>query len=207
MGTRTSATPTHTKVRLFRRGPYAACAIAVVLLVAPVISGQGQKESFTGFAINMNGGPSTATVDFTIERWSTDAERDKLLGILREEKDEYQANKKLLAELQKMPKVGHIRTPQTLAWDLRFARQSPLEDGGRRIVLGTDRPIGFREARNRPRTMDYPFTVIEIQLDKNDTGVGKILAGTKIFIDKNNNLVLENYGQQPIRFNEIRKLK
>jgi hypothetical protein len=35
--------------------------------------------------------------------------------------------------------------------------------------------------------------------------VAKILAGTKIFIDKNNNLVLENYGQQPIRFNEIRK--
>lgn len=198
---------TNTKVRLFRRGPYAACAIAVVLLAAPSISGQGQKESFTGFAINMNSGPSTATVDFTIERWSTDAERDKLLGILREEKDEYQANKKLLSELQKMPKVGYIRTPQTLAWDLRFARQSPLEDGGRRIVLGTDRPIGFREARNQPRTMDYPFTIVEIQLDKNDKGVGKILAGTKIFIDKNNNLVLENYGQQPIRFNEIRKLK
>lgn len=90
---------------------------------------------------------------------------------------------------------------------MRYARQSPLEDGGRRIVLGTDRPIGFQEARNQPRTMDYPFTVVEMQLDKSDKGVGKILAGTKIFIDKNNNLVLENYGQQPIRFNEIKRLK
>jgi hypothetical protein len=187
----------------------AVSAIAVgAVAPAPDMSAQGQKEQFTGFAINMNSGPSTATVDFTIERWSTDAERDQLLGILQEEKDVYRANKQLLTALQKLPKVGYIRTPNTLAWDLRYARQSPLEDGGRRIVLGTDRPIGFREARNSGRSMDYPFTIVEVQLDKNDRGVGKILAGTKIYIDKKtNNLVLENYGQQPVRFNEIKRLK
>jgi hypothetical protein len=194
---------------LLPRLAFAAFVTAAGLLVPGAeMSAQNQKESFTGFAINMNSGPSTATVDFTIERWSTDAERDQLLAILQEEKDVYQANKKLLSALQRLPKVGYIRTPQTLAWDLRFARQSPLEDGGRRIVLATDRPIGFREARNQPRSMDYPFTVVEVQLDKNDRGVGKILAGTKLYIDKKtNNLVLENFAQQPVRFNEIRPLK
>lgn len=192
--------------RLLPRLMFVACAIAAALL-APVASAQNEKESFTGFAINMNSGPSTATVDFTIERWSTDADRAALLAILQEEKDSYKANDKLLKALQKMPKVGYIRTPQTLSWDLRFARQSPLPDGGRRIILGTDRPIGFREARNSGRTMDYPFTIVEVQLDKNDKGVGKILAGTRILIDKDKNLVLENYGQQPIRFNEIHRLK
>jgi hypothetical protein len=34
-----------------------------------------------------------------------------------------------------------------------------------------------------------------------------MLAGTQIYIDKSNNLVLENYGQQPVRLNEIKKLK
>jgi hypothetical protein len=186
----------------------AASAALVTFTMPATLSGQNQKESFTGFAINMNSGPSTATVDFTIERWSTDAEREQLLSILTEEKDSYRANEKILTALQKMPKAGYIRTPQTLAWDLRYARQSELEDGGRRIVLATDRPIGFREARNQPRSMDYPFTILEIQLDKNDKGVGKILAGTRLYIDKKtNNLVLENFGQQPIRFNEIKKLK
>jgi hypothetical protein len=194
---------------LLPRLAFAAFVTAAGLLVPGAeMSAQNQKESFTGFAINMNSGPSTATVDFTIERWSTDAERDQLLAILQEEKDVYQANKKLLSALQRLPKVGYIRTPQTLAWDLRFARQSPLEDGGRRIVLATDRPIGFREARNQPRSMDYPFTVVEVQLDKDNRGVGKILAGTKLYIDKKtNNLVLENFAQQPVRFNEIRPLK
>ena len=106
-----------------------------------------------------------------------------------------------------MPKVGYIRTANTLSWDLRYARQSELAEGGRRIVLATDRPIGFAEARNQGRSLDYPFTIVEMQLDQNDKGVGKILAGTKIFIDKKNNLVLEHYGQQPVRFNEIRKQK
>lgn len=34
-----------------------------------------------------------------------------------------------------------------------------LEDGGRDVVIATDRPIGFWEATARPRTIDYPFTV------------------------------------------------
>ena len=182
------------------------CALAI-LMPTPSVSGQNQKESFTGFAINMNSGPSTATVDITIERWSSDAERDALLSILLEEKDPYRANDKLLRALQKMPKAGYIRTPQTLAWDLRYAHQNALDEGGRRIVVATDRPIGFREARNQPRTMDYPFTIVEIRLDENDKGQGKILAGTRLLIDKNKHLVLENYGQQPVRFNEVRRLK
>jgi hypothetical protein len=192
---------------LLPRVLFVSCAVAAALLAPPVVSGQNQKESFTGFAINLNSGPRTATVDFTIERWSTDAERDQLLAILKEEKDRIRANEKLLKALQKMPKVGYIRTTNTLAWDLHYARQGALDEGGRRIVLGTDRPIGFAEARNNTRTMDYPFTIVEIQLDKNDKGEGKILAGTQLYIDKNNQLVLEHYGQQPVRFNEITKVK
>jgi hypothetical protein len=182
----------------------AAVTIAAMVAMSPGVLGQDAKESFTGFAINMNSGPSTAVVDFTIERWSTEEEREQLLTIIQGNKD---PTDKLLRALQKLPRVGRIRTPTSLAWDLRYAHQSPLEEGGRRIVLATDRPIGFREARTQGRTMDYPFTIIEVRLDKNDQGEGKILAGTKIFIDKNNHLVLENYGQQPVRFNNIKRLK
>ncbi len=181
-----------------------AAALMAAALVMPV-SAQNVKESFTGFAINMNSGPKTGTIDFTIDRWSTDAERDQLLAIIAEKpKDPTQP---LLRALQKMPKVGGIRTPETLSWDLHYARQFPDDEGGRRIVLATDRPIAFAEARNSTRSIDYPFTIVEIHLDKNDKGEGKILAGTKIFVDKNKNLVLENYAQQPVRFNEIHKVK
>ena len=163
---------------------------------------------FTAFAINMNSGPKTATVDIVINNWSTDAQRDALLGILQEQKDVYRANQALLKALQKMPKVGYIRTPERLAWDLRYARENKGEDGGRQIVVATDRPVGFAEARNQPRSMDYPFTIIEMRLNGEDKGEGKLLYGTKLYFDKKtNNLVLENYAQQPVRLNEIHPLK
>jgi hypothetical protein len=172
------------------------------------VSAQKVDEKFTAFAINMNSGPSTATVDMAIERWSTDAERDQLLAIINEGKDVNRMNQDLLRALQRMPKAGYLRLPQTLGWDIHFARQHPNEDGGRTIVIATDRPVGFAEARNQPRSMDYPFTLIEIRLNKEDKGEGKLLYGTKIYIDKKTkNLVLENYAQQPVRLNEIRRLK
>jgi len=180
---------------------------AIALSVAfwsPAVSAQNVKEKFTGFAINMNGGPSTAVLDFTITRWSTDEERAQLLAIIKENKN---PTDKLLKALQKLPKVGFIRTTQSLGWDLHYARETPLDEGGRSIVLATDRPINFWEARNQPRSIDYPFTILEMHLDKNDEGSGKILVGTKIYIDKKNNVVLENYAQQPVMFNEIKKVK
>ena len=55
-----------------------------------------------------------------------------------------------LSELQMMKPVGTINTPGNVAYDLRYARQLAGEDGGRRIILGTDRPIGFWEASVSP---------------------------------------------------------
>jgi hypothetical protein len=181
-----------------------AVLVAAATFTLPV-SAQNVTEKFTGFAINLNGRAGTAIIDFTIERWSTDAERNLLLSLI---KTEHKENDQLVEALQKMKQVGTIRTPQTLAWDLRYARQFKDEEGGRRIVLITDRPIGFGEARNQARTMDYPFTIIEFRLNARDEGEGRILGGAKIFVDeKKKELVVENWGQQPTRFNNIKKQK
>ena len=135
-------------------------------------------------------------------------DRRRARAAARDREGEQESDRQAAPALQKLPKVGYIRTTQSLAWDLHYARKTPLDEGGRRIVLATDRPIGFWEARNQPRSIDYPFTILEMHLDKNDEGSGKILVGTKIYIDKKtNNIVLENYAQQPVMLNEIKKVK
>ena len=186
---------------LFPRCLLAAAALVVVF--TPALSAQNVKERFTGFAINMNGAANTSTVDFMIERWSTDAERNTLLKLIP---GEHQDPQKLVDALQDMKSVGTIRTPRTLAWDLRYARQFKDPEGGRRIILVTDRPIGFGEARNQGRSMDYPFTILEIRLNANDEGEGKIFGGSKIYVEKGE-MVVENWGTQPTRFNNIKKQK
>jgi hypothetical protein len=52
---------------------------------------------------------------------------------------------------------------------------------------------------------DYPFTPLELRLDKNNRGEGKMLAQKRISIDPGtSNLVLENYSHLPVRLNRIR---
>jgi hypothetical protein len=53
-----------------------------------------------------------------------------------------------------------------------FCGRVHFGDGGERIFLATDRYIGFWEATQRPRTVDYPFTYIELRLGPDGTGEG-----------------------------------
>src|SRR5437667_3399524 len=175
------------------------------LLAASHLFGQtkGEPEHFTAMAVNMGShGPAGAgTVEMVVNRWSTDAERDRLLAVLMEKGPE-----KLLETLQKLPRVGYIRTPNSIGYDLHFARKTPLPDGGERVVMATDRYISFWEAANRPRSIDYPFTVIELRINTNGEGEGKMSLATKITADKESNtIVLENYATQPVLLQSVRR--
>jgi hypothetical protein len=182
------------------------------LAATPGVSAQNTAvEEFTAFAINTNrrptgpNRPSTAQLSVRIERWSTDEERDTLAAIVKENSDVNRLNQAFLTALQRMPRVGFIRESTSLAWDLRYARQATMDEGGRQIILVTDRPIPFWEARNQPRSFDYRFTFLELRLDKENRGEGKMLADTRLVIDRRtSDLVLENYDLQPVRLNQIR---
>jgi hypothetical protein len=182
-----------------------AFAVSVGLAVA-VAQTHGGIEKFTAFAVNLDGTPVAPTgagvVEMVVERYSTDAERDRLLQALMDKGPE-----KLLDTLQSLPRVGYIRTPNSIGYDLHYARKVPLPDGGERVVLATDRYISFWEARNRPRTIDYPFTVIELRLNRDGMGEGKMSLATKITADKETHLIeLENYGTQPVLLTSVRRV-
>jgi len=180
-----------------------ACALG---MAAGVARGAPQTrtvlERFTAMAVNM-GDPwpvSAGTVEIVIHRWSTEAEREALVGVLMD-----RGSDALLSALQDAPAVGYIRTPNSLGYDLHFAQDLPGEDGGRRVILATDRPIGFWEATNRPRTIDYPFTVIEIRLNADGEGEGKMSIATRITGNRRGKLIeIEDYATQPVRLLSVR---
>jgi hypothetical protein len=100
--------------------------------------------------------------------------------------------------------VGTIRTPDSLGYDLRYAHQEPADEGGRRIVLATDRPINFWEARNQPRTIDYPFTFIQMEMDRSGEGKGTLSLMTKVIPRGNDIVILENFASAPVMLREVR---
>lgn len=154
------------------------------------------------FAVNLSGaGPARAgTLDIVIERWSTDEEREKLRGLLIEK-----GSDALLKALQAIrPRTGYIRTSRSLGWDIQFAREQPIGDGGRRIIVATDRPMSFWELRARPRSADYDFTLAEMRLTKDGKGEGKLASAAKISWNAETRTVeIENYGIEPVRLTEV----
>ena len=166
-------------------------------------AGKIAKEVFTANAVNNSniGNAGIVRVEIAIDRWSTPGETEHLLSIFNE-----QGPRALLNALQKAPRVGYIRTPGNLAYDLRFASQSRDRGGNRHILLATDRPMGFYEATEQPRSAEYPFTVIEMQLNAKNEGSGKLSYATKLS-SVGGVLVVENFADQPIMLSNIKKEK
>jgi len=174
--------------------------LAAALFAARTVTAQSddKPQRFTATAINMNVG-AAGTLEIVVDKWSSDADRDKLMKIMREKGPD-----KLLDALVDMPRMGYIRPPDTIGWDVHFARRVPLAEGGERIVLVTDRPLSFAESVNQTRSLDYPFTVVELRLDRNGKGEGKISLATKIIADDESNIVtLENYDLQPVMLTHV----
>ena len=143
---------------MIRQGISLGVAAALALAIAPAVQTQNEKLEISAFAINMSniGSGGTAVVEIRVNSWSTPEERQHLLSTAVEKNSDT-----LLRELQKAKEHGRFSIPGLvgpdphnlrLGHDIRYAWQTALPDGGRRIVLATDRYIGFQEARNQPRT-------------------------------------------------------
>jgi len=178
-----------------------AAVLLTLLAVGAYAQTNQQPERFTANAVSTSPqyGTGQQIVEITIDRWSPNAERERLVSALQTK-----GSDELLKQLQKNRPVGRIRTPDSLGYDLRYAQQTPLPEGGRMVVIATDRPIGFWEATRRPRSIDYPFTVIQMKIDRDGKGTGTMSYATRIVAHENNVIELEDFATQPIMLNNIK---
>lgn len=210
-----------TQLRTLTRGTVLGVALALAIpLSAQQTSTSGQTPTAAGTptetptkqsplrfrAINQavgNVGAVEGVTEIHIERWTTNDERASLLKLVNTTKEGERGQHDLLRALQKVkPRVGFIKLPNTLGWDLQYAVESKLADGTRQIVIATDRPVSGVAAATDARSQDYPFTLIEMRMKPNEKGEGKMLVASAI-TSKNGRLELENYGNEPVRLTEI----
>jgi len=174
-------------------------------LALTMTTAHAQKDAtrYSAFAVDMTGlmGGTSATLDIVINRWATDEENTKVMTILGE-----QGAAKLLDYFRSAPRIGGISVPGSLGLDLRFARRTAGASGAEQVLLLADRPIGQAEAFNRTRSMDYPFTIVELKLNSAGQGEGTITLAAKLGMDRfTKGLVLENIVDQPIRLNSVKR--
>jgi hypothetical protein len=172
------------------------------IMTAPTFAGKDKELLRCTAAAISSGGPRTTPVatnlDIVVERWSTEPERRKLLASVKE------GQEKILDTVRDLRRVGYIRTPPSLGWDLHFAQSTPGKDGGSRVVIATDRPMNFWEVRNQSRTVDYPLTFAQLMLNKDGEGKGTLSVATKVITIANGKYVeLENYDAN-IQLNDVK---
>ena len=105
--------------------------------------------------------------------------------------------------------MGQIWTEGPGGYALKYTHREDLPDGGQRIVVITDRPIG---ALNPPgpwkaegQTTDVaPFTIIEMRVTKDGKGEGKMSLGVPFTIDPGDHTVdLSNYAAAPVTIRTV----
>ena len=177
-----------------------AGVFVAVGLLGPTAGAQtsGEREEFTAIAIaNDDLGSGATTLIIQINRWSTEPERAKFLVALRNE-----GPKAAVAEMNRARSVGTIRSPGSLGYDLRYAQQTQGEDGGRQILIMTDRPLSFLETWHHTRSTDYPFTVIQMDMKRDGRGQGTLTDYAKL-LAMGKFVEIENLSTAPIKLTQI----
>ena len=94
---------------------------------------------------------------------------------------------------------------------MRYAYRLPMPDGGERIIVVTDLRLGTWTRGNAWKAVqpqgspDYPFTMIELRVNRRGVGEGKMSIATKIAVDQEaKTLALENYKSAPVLLKDVK---
>lgn len=175
-------------------------ALLVALALTPATRANEAAERFSFLVPN----PPESTVDparftVTINRWSTDAERDQIAKVVAE------GPAKVLDALRDVGAVGYLRWPGGLEYTLRYARRVTRSDGTTDVVLIADRPLWVWWNAGVTATWDHPYTVVQIRVDKEGKGEGRISSTPGIAADKDAGLVLSGFQSQPLFLRDVRR--
>ena len=205
------------------------------LLAAASVWAGTPLVSYTATTANVSGAPDTIRID--ILRWSTDAERDKLMdawmlktanagrggegrggrGRAGRGGGEASAAPKptpeamLAKALQQATTLGYLWSREVSGYAIRYAGKFANADGSERIVLITQRRLGAVNDLWKPAAGEepaYDFSVIELRVKANGDGEGKISLNGKVAPDGALNMIaLENYDALPVVFSHVQQRK
>lgn len=186
-------------------------AVGVVLGAIVAVSAlaaqpkEEERQSFKATTVNVNPGAGEA-VKIDVLHWSKDEERNELLALVDK------GDTQLFDSLKAKPSVGYIWTSGALGYPVRYACRVPLPDGGERVIVVTDLKLGVWDRNNvwkataQPAPVDYPFTLIELRLNRKGEGEGKMSLATKVTADQQSKTIaLENYATTPILLKGVKR--
>ena len=162
----------------------AAAALAAVLLVLPAFGEEKPKSEYFSAVWAVVGsslGGSTMPIDIRVDRYNTDEDMKKLADLLVEGGQD-----KLLRALEKED-VGQVSPVGRIGTPLAVARK--FVQGNKTIIrLAAARDMAFVELRRSGRSVDYPYTILQLELDEKGNGTGTAITAARIRFNKKENV-------------------
>jgi hypothetical protein len=180
----------------------AAVFAALALLAIPVTAADKKPmaDEFTGVFISMNApGAMGSPVQIWIESYTADDVTTTLAKTLEEK------GQQALVNALPSTRCGTIRIGTADGYPVNVARQRVNADGSRTVFAVSNRPfVGF-EPQGGTRIQDYPFGVIELQLDAAGKGEGQIIGAAQLSFDADKkNLNIASYAVQPGKISDVK---
>ncbi|HYL36739.1 MAG TPA: hypothetical protein VEV17_12570 [Bryobacteraceae bacterium] len=181
---------------------------ALVFMLVISTNGAAQTQSaasFTATTANLTAGAGEK-LKIELFRWSSDQERAQLLAALKESGPE-----QLSKTLEAAPSAGYVWTDESLGYAVHYACRQPLPNGGERIILAIDRPLGSWSghpwtARAGSSSGNYPFTVIELRLNSSGRGEGRMSLNAKVAAsDADKTIELEDAEATPVLLKNVQR--
>lgn len=164
--------------------------------------GKAGKEVYRG-NITYFGGPRGTVTDFftlTINNYTADADVLRLTDMLK--RDGQDAFWKAIEN----EKQGRIQIGSGLSRDLNAIWITQTEEG-RKISAIAERWIGFGEMRRGGRSLDYPFTYIELYVEEDGDVEGTLFPAARVRYKGDKTIEIENFGIYPARLVNIKQRK
>jgi hypothetical protein len=134
----------------------------------------------------------------TIDRWSTDSERDTVMRLVAEDP------RHVLDGLRDVGRIGTLYWPGGLEYTVRYARRQARADGGTDIVLLVDRPLWVWWDSNAASST-YPYSVVQIRVGRDGAGEGHVSLAATIAPDKALGMALTNYDKSKALITDLRR--
>ena len=168
-------------------------AVALAACMAAAMFGQElpkpEQYSARWFVTGGAAGGANVQIDIRITKYNTDADIRRYSDILIESGPDRLRDTLEKEDVGQLSPVGRVGTP------LAIARK--VVQGDKTIIhVLTARNFSFAELRNSGRSVDYPYTILELVLDKDGNGTGTAIAAAKIkFNKKSKTHEIESLGQ------------
>jgi hypothetical protein len=181
-------------MRLARRTPYIVLATLLFASVSAhaAVSHAAKRaaEDFTGVLVDP-AGSGTIPIVLHVDSFTPPHEVESLAATIGD-----RGPSAAVAALSGVKSRGWIRVGQVLGFEVPIIR-SFTTPKGQKIVAVLDQPIEIWDQLQGTRSPDYPFGMVELNVDDNGNGSGRLIAAMRTMFTNDGKIEMVSYGTKP----------